>query len=234
MIDLSDKIKIKPQKGKGDSSFFTFDKNHMTDLIRRMNMKNLYSYRPRIIKETHNGVHLYDIIDEMLAKREIECVGEINAESVNSLISQIRYLNSKDDKKEITIYINSGGGEVASGLALYDVMKAVKCPIRTVCVGTAASMAAVLFAAGDQRDMLPHARVMIHDPLISGGVGGSALHIQTISDSLLRTRQTIAEILSKQCQRSLEEIYEKTKNDSYFYGDEAVEFGLADQVIQYL
>lgn len=190
--------------------------------------------RPQIIKETHKGLSLYTIEDDMLAHREIECIGEINAESVNSIISQIRYLNRLDSEAEITIYINSPGGEVTSGLALYDIMNAVRCPIRTVCIGTAASMAATLFVAGDQRDMLPHARVMIHDPLINSGFGGSALQIQTISNDLLKTRETMAEILAKHSKRTIEEIYEKTAVDSYFYGTEAVKFGLADQVISTL
>lgn len=187
--------------------------------------------RPMIIKETHNGISRYSIEDDMLTRREIECVGEINAESVNSMISQIRYLSSQDDEKEITIYINSPGGEVTSGLALYDVMKAVKCPIRTVCMGTAASMGAILFVSGDTRDMLTHAKIMIHDPLISGGVGGSALHIQTISENLMKTREITAEILAEHTNKTLEEIYEKTAKDSYFYAEEAIEFGLADNII---
>lgn len=185
---------------------------------------------PRIIRETSAGMVCYSIRDEMLAHREIELIGEVNSESVNSLISQIRYLAREEPGKEITVYINSPGGEVSSGLALYDVMKAVKCPIRTVCVGTAASMGAVLFAAGDRRDMLPHARVMIHDPLISR-TGGSALSLKTISDSLMHTREITGRILAEHTGRTLEEIYEKTATDSYFYAREAVEFGLADRII---
>lgn len=185
---------------------------------------------PRIIKETSSGIFFHTIRDEMLARREIELTGEINSESVNSLISQIRYLAREEPGKEITIYINSPGGEVSSGLALYDVMKAVKCPIRTVCVGTAASMGAVLFAAGDRRDMLPHARVMIHDPLISR-TGGNALSLRAISDDLMYTREITGKILAEHTGRTLEEIYEKTAADSYFYGEEAVEFGLADRII---
>lgn len=190
--------------------------------------------RPKVLKETHRGVDIYDIVDEMLQHREIECVGEINMESVNSLISQILYLNRKDQGAEITIYINSNGGEVASGLALYDVMKAVNCPIRTICVGTAASMGALLFAAGDKREMLPHASVMIHDPLIGGGVGGSALHIQSVSNNLLKIREKVSQILAFHTGKTVEEIYEKTAQDTYFYGQEAIDFGLADTIIDQL
>ena len=187
--------------------------------------------KPRIIKETNGGFFSQSIDDDMLANREIDCVGAITMESVNSLISQIRYLAKVDREKEITIYINSPGGEVPSGLALYDVMKAVKCPIRTICVGMAASMGAILFAAGDKRDILPHARVMIHDPLIQGGIGGNALMVQSIAEDLMRTREITCQILAEHTHHTIEEIYEKTKSDSYFYAEEAVEFGLADRVV---
>lgn len=189
-----------------------------------------YFPEPRILKETSSGISYYCIRDEMLQHREIECIGEINADSVNSLISQIRYLARVDPGKEIIIYINSPGGSVDCGLALYDVMKAVKCPIRTVCVGMAASMAAILFVAGNCREMLPHARVMIHDPLIRS-TGGSALHLKSISDDLIRTREILCGILAEHTHRPLEEIYEKTATDSYFYAEEAVAFGLADRII---
>ena len=186
---------------------------------------------PNIIRETNLGFSTYRIVDDMLLHREIQCVGEINAESVYSLIMQLQYLQREDSNAEITMYINSPGGEVSSGLALYDVMQAISAPIRTVCIGNAASMAAVLFVSGQKREMLPHAAVMIHDPLIRGGVGGSALKLQAISEDLMRTRALIAEILAKHTGHSVEEIYEKTANDTFFYGQEAVEYGLADKII---
>ncbi|MDD6805976.1 MAG: ATP-dependent Clp protease proteolytic subunit [Clostridiales bacterium] len=186
---------------------------------------------PNIIRETSQGFSTYRIVDEMLMHRELQCVGEINADSVYSLIMQLQYLQREDAEAEITLYINSPGGEVSSGLALYDVMQAISAPIRTVCVGMAASMAAVLFASGDKRELLPHAAVMIHDPLMLGGVGGSALKIRSISEDLMRTRTLIGEILSKHTGHNIDEIFEKTANDTYFYGQEAVDFGLADHVI---
>lgn len=185
---------------------------------------------PAILERTSEGVHRYAIQDAMLQRREIECLGEITPEAVNGLILQLRYLQSEDPEAEITLYINSPGGEVASGLALYDVMQAVRCPVRTVCVGTAASMAALIFAAGKRREMLPHARLMIHDPLIAGGIGGSALHIDSVSRDLMRTRQTMAELLAKHSGHTLEEVYEKTAKDTYFDAEEAVAWGLADRV----
>lgn len=188
-------------------------------------------FAPCIIKETSNGFFTCQIQDAMLLRREIECVGEINADSVNSLIRQIRYLAGEDPESEITVYINSPGGEVLSGLALYDVMKAVKCPIHTVCVGTAASMGAILFASGDRREMLPHAKVMIHDPLLPS-TGGSALKLKSMSDSLMETRESLAQILAQQTGRTIDEVLEKTAADTWFTAQEAVDFGLADCVIQ--
>lgn len=186
---------------------------------------------PNIIKETSNGAMYFSIQDEMLTHREIECIGEITPETVNSLISQIRYLARLDAEKEITIYINSPGGQVSSGLALYDVMQAVPCPIRTVCMGTAASMGAILFAAGSQRDILPHGKVMIHDPLMTNCPGGSALQLKSISESLMRTREITGQILAELTHHTLDEIFVKTAEDTYFYAEEAVAFGLADRII---
>ena len=149
---------------------------------------------PCIIKESSEGFCRHTIQDEMFQNREIECVGEISQESVYGLILQLRYLQRVDPEKEITMYINSPGGEISSGLALYDTMQAVKCPVRTVCTGMAASMAALLFASGNRRDMLPHARIMIHDPLMSGGVGGTALRVDALARDLMKMRETVAMI----------------------------------------
>ena len=189
---------------------------------------------PRIITESSAGITLYNIQDAMLQHREVECVGEINSDSVYALCRQLRYLQQEDPQAEITMFINSPGGEVSSGLALYDVMQGLTCPIRTVCLGTAASMGAVLFAAGNQREILPHGRVMIHDPLLSGGVGGSALKIQEISANLLKVREETGRILARHTGKSLEEIFEKTARDAWFTAEEAVEFGLADRIIQHV
>lgn len=117
-----------------------------------------------------------------------------------------------------------------SGMALYDVMQAVSCPIRTVCVGLAASMAALLFVSGSRRGMLPHSRIMIHDPLIPQ-TGGSALRLKAISDDLMETRQIIAAVIAEHSGKSLEDILAKTATDSYFRAEDAVEFGLADHII---
>ena len=186
---------------------------------------------PNIVRETSSGYFSCTIQDEMLKSREIECVGEINPETVYELTRQLRFLQREDPTAEITMYINSPGGEVNSGLALYDAMQAVSCPIRTVCMGSAASMGAVIFAAGDMREIFPHGRVMIHDPLIRGGVGGSALQLQSVSKDLLKTREVLCTILAERTGRSQKEIYKKTAKDTWFDAQEAVKFGLADRVV---
>lgn len=184
----------------------------------------------RIIRESSRGYDLIPIRDEMLSHREVELAGEVDADSVNTLIRELRYLQRQDPEGEITMYINSPGGGVDSGMALYDVMQAVSCPVRTVCVGLAASMAALLFISGSRRDMLPHSRLLIHDPLIVQ-TGGSALRLKAVSDDLMETRQITARVISEHSGRSLEEILEKTAKDSFFRAEEAVAFGLADNII---
>lgn len=183
-----------------------------------------------IIKESTYGYTRIPLQDEMLSRREVELVGEVNADSVNALIRQLRYLQREDPEGQITLYINSPGGGVDSGMALYDVMQAVSCPIRTVCVGLAASMAALLFVSGSRRDMLPHSRIMIHDPLIVQ-TGGSALKLKAVSDDLMETRRIIAGVIAEHSGKSMEEILARTATDSYFRAKEAVEFGLADHII---
>lgn len=187
-------------------------------------------FAPNIVKETSQGFSAYSIQDEMLRNREINCIGEINADSVNSLIMQLLYLEKEDKEKPVVMYINSPGGSVSDGLALYDVMQAISCPVRTVCVGIAASMGAVIFASGTERDMLPNGRIMIHDPLIPS-TGGSALRMKSVCDDLMVTRDIIAEILAKHTGKTVEEILQVTATDSYFRAKEALEFGLADKII---
>ena len=129
------------------------------------------TYSPLILHETCEGIQRFDVRDQMLAARQIELAGPIDASSVACAARCLLHLQKCDPHAPVTLFINSPGGEAQSGLALYDVMRAISCPVHTVCIGTAASMAAVLFVAGDRRDMLPHSRVMIHDPLIGAGAG---------------------------------------------------------------
>ncbi len=193
-----------------------------------------FAYSPQIMQETALGLERFDMRDEMLACRELELCGPVDAESVAGIIRGMRHLQKADAAEPITLFINSPGGEVQSGLALYDVMSAISCPVRTVCLGLAASMAALLFIAGDTRDMLPHSRVMIHDPLISGGVGGSALSVKARADDLMRIRDITAQVISEHTGMPLDEVFELTATDTYFEAEEAVAAHLADHVIHQL
>ena len=189
-------------------------------------------YIPAIIRETSEGTARIPIADMMFQRREIWISGEINSELADAVISQILHLDAEDPASEITLYINSPGGSVAAGLSIYDVMQAVTASIRTVCVGTASSMAAVLFAAGNRREIMKHGEVMIHDPLVSGGISGSALAVQDKSDRLMAKRKVLCGILAEHTGKSLKQIYKVTGKDTYFGADEAVQYGLADAVIE--
>ncbi len=186
---------------------------------------------PNIIEESREKLTTISIIDAMLRDRQISLLGPVDEDSVNSLVTQLLYLEKTAPGEEITFYINSDGGEVGNGLALYDIMQHISSPVRTICLGRACSMAAVLFAAGDIREIYTHSKVMIHDPSISGRMTMKALELQTMSQDLMGTRQALAEILARHTGQPLERILEKTVTDSFFDAKEAIEFGLADRII---
>lgn len=189
-------------------------------------------YIPAIIRETSEGTARVPIADMMFQRREVWLTGEITSELADAVISQILHLDAEDPDAEITMYIDSPGGSVTAGLSIYDVMQAVSADIHTVCVGTAASMAAVLFAAGDRREILRHGEVMIHDPLVSGGISGSALAVQDKSDRLMAKRKVLCGILAQHTGKTLKQIYKVTAKDTYFSAEEAVAFGLADSIVE--
>lgn len=182
-----------------------------------------------ILKESVRGIELIPIEDELLGRREIFLVESVNAETMNTLFKQLMYLEKSDNTQEITLYINSPGGNVISGLAVYDYIRLMKSPLKTVCVGDASSMGAILFLAGDKREMLEHTRIMIHDPSYSNfDMSGKKPHeIQQEVDSLKKCRETLAKIISEKTGKTLKEIYKITANDTFFDSDEAVKFGLA-------
>lgn len=188
-------------------------------------------YAPHILRETAEGLVRLDVRDQMLASRELELCGPVDAESCATVIRGLIYLQRQDANAPVTLYVNSPGGEVQSGLALYDVMQAMSYPVRTVCLGMAASMAALLFISGDERQILPHGRVMIHDPLIGGGIGGSALSVKARADDLMRIRDITAEVISRHTGMPLERVFELTAQDTYFEAQAAVEAGLADCIV---
>ena len=189
-------------------------------------------YIPAIIRETSEGTARIPIADMMFQRREVWLTGEITSEVADAVISQILHLDAEDPDAEITMYIDSPGGSVTAGLSIYDVMQAVSADIHTVCVGTAASMAAVLFASGDRREILRHGEVMIHDPLVSGGISGSALTVQDKSNRLMEKRKVLSSILAEHTGKSVKQIYKVTAKDTYFGAEEAVAFGLADSIVE--
>lgn len=187
-----------------------------------------------ILKETVRGIDCIRLEDEFLKDREIFLTEEVNAQTSNELIKQLMYLERQDSESEVTIYINSPGGEVISGLAVYDYIGMMKAPVRTVCIGTAASMGAILFLAGAKRQMLPHTRLMIHDPSYShNDIGGRKPHeIQHELDKLNETREALARIISEKTGRSIEEIYKVTADDTFYSAQEAIGFGLATEILK--
>lgn len=190
---------------------------------------------PYILKETARGIQVVAIDDELMEKRQIFITEEINAQTANSLIKQLMFLEQDEPGREITVYVNSPGGEVISGLAVYDYMNLMTSPIRTVCIGTAASMGAILFLAGSKREMLPHTKIMIHDPSFqSGFAGAKPLEMQRQVDSLMEIRRILCEIISERTGKSIKEIYRKTKTDSFFNAPDAVRFGLATGIVSRL
>ena len=186
-----------------------------------------------ILLETVRGVQPVAISDKLLMNREIFLTEEVNSETSVELIKQLMYLEQEDNTKEITLYINSPGGEVISGLAVYDYINHMTAPLRTVSIGTAASMGAILFLAGKKREMLPHTRIMIHDPSYGHlDVGGRKPHeIQHELDKLNETREALAQIIAEKTGKTLEEIYRVTAEDTFFNAKEALEFGLATNII---
>lgn len=187
-----------------------------------------------ILKETVRGIDCIRLEDEFLVSREIFLTEEVNAQTSNELIKQLMYLERQDSESEVTIYINSPGGEVISGLAVYDYIGMMKAPVRTVCIGTAASMGAILFLAGAKRQMLPHTRLMIHDPSYShNDIGGRKPHeIQHELDKLNETREALARIISEKTGKSIDEIYKVTADDTFYSAQEAIDFGLATEILK--
>lgn len=185
-----------------------------------------------ILAEDSRGFSHVAVDAGLLAKRKLFLTEGVNDETSCMLIQQMMYLDSENSEDEITLYINSPGGMVSSGLAVYDAMRLIRAPVRTVCIGTAASMGAILFLAGDDREMLPHSKIMVHDPSYGGGnyAGKKPHEIQKEVDELNKTREVICKIIAERTARPIEEIYEKTRTDCYFNAAEALNFGLATAV----
>ncbi len=187
---------------------------------------------PMVVETTNRGERAYDIYSRLLKDRIIILGTPVNDAVASSIVAQMLYLQAEDPEKDINLYINSPGGVVSSGFAIYDTMQYVTCDIATTCVGMAASMGAVLLAAGTKgkRNILPNARVMIHQPL--GGVQGQASDIEIEAQEIIRIKKLISEILADHSGKDPEEVMEDTDRNKWMSAEEAVEYGLIDNVMK--
>ena len=186
---------------------------------------------PMVIEQTPRGERSYDIYSRLLKERVIFIVGQIEDHMANLVVAQLLFLESENPDKDISIYINSPGGSVTAGLAIYDTMQFIKPDISTLCIGQAASMGAVLLAAGckGKRFSLPHSRVMIHQPL--GGFQGQASDIEIHAKEILKIREQLNQLLADHTGQSIETIDNDTERDNFMGSDQAVEYGLIDEVL---
>ena len=187
---------------------------------------------PTVIEKTQYGERAYDIYSRLLKDRIIFLGGPVTDAVANSIIAQLLFLASRDPKKDIQFYINSPGGVVTAGLAIYDTMQYIKCPVSTVCVGLAGSMAAVLLAAGTKgkRFALPNAEVLLHQ--VMGGISGEAVEVEITAKQIVKIKDKLNKILAKHTGQPLEKIEKDTDRDFYLTAEEAKEYGLIDEVIK--
>jgi ATP-dependent Clp protease protease subunit len=187
---------------------------------------------PIVVEQTSRGERSYDIYSRLLKERIIFMTGQVFDEMSSLLCAQLLFLESENPSKDIAFYINSPGGVVTSGLAIYDTMQYIRCPVSTVCIGQAASMGSLLLTAGahGKRFALPNARIMVHQP--SGGAQGQATDIEIQAREILRIRQRLNEIYVKHTGQTLERIESKLERDSFMSAEEARDFGLIDQVVE--
>ena len=193
-----------------------------------MNEKN--TFMPYVVERTSAGERTYDLPSRLLEDRIIFLTGEVNDASANAVIAQLIYLEGKDPTKDISLYINSPGGSVSAGLAIYDTMNYIKCDVSTICMGMAASMGAFLLSSGakGKRFALPNAEVMIHQPL--GGTQGQASDIKIAAEHILRTKARLNRILAENCNRPVSDLERDTDRDNWLTAEQAKEYGLIDKV----
>ena len=187
---------------------------------------------PMVVEQSSRGERAYDIYSRLLKDRVIFIVGPVEDHMANLVVAQLLFLESENPDKDINLYINSPGGSVSAGLAIYDTMQFIRCEVSTMCVGQAASMGAVLLAAGakEKRYCLPHSRVMIHQPL--GGFQGQASDIDIHAREILKVRQQLNEILAEHTGQSVDTIAQDTERDNFMHPQQALKYGLIDQVFE--
>lgn len=188
---------------------------------------------PYVVRQTGRGERSQDIFSMLLEDRIVMLSEEVNDTSASLVVSQLLYLESQDPEKDICLYINSPGGSVTAGMAIYDTMQYIKCDVSTICIGLAASMGAFLLSSGTKgkRLALPNSEIMIHQPLISGGLSGQCTDIKIRSDHMVRTRENLNRIIAQNTGKPIETIREDTERDNFMTAAEAAEYGLVDKVI---
>ena len=186
---------------------------------------------PTVIEQTNRGERAYDIFSRLLNDRIIVLSDEVNDATASLVVAQLLFLESQDADKDISLYINSPGGSVSAGMAIYDTMQYIKCDVSTICMGMAASMGAFLLSSGakGKRYALPNSLVMIHQPL--GGAKGQATDIEIVAKQILKTKENLNRILAENTGKPIEQIYADTERDNYMSAEEAMEYGLVDKVI---
>jgi ATP-dependent Clp protease protease subunit len=188
---------------------------------------------PTVIETTGRGERAYDLYSRLLKERIVMVNGPIEENMANLIVAQLLFLVSENSEREINMYISSPGGAIAAGLGIYDTMRLIPCPVATTCVGYAASFGTILLLAGDKgrRRALPNARIHMHQPLIQGGGGGQASDIDILAREMLHTRDVINGIIHQHTGQSLERIKHDTDRDFYLSAEEAVEYGIIDEVL---
>ena len=190
---------------------------------------------PYVIQQTSRGERSYDIFSRLLSDRIIFLGEEVNDTTASLVVAQMLFLEAEDPKKDIQFYINSPGGSITAGFAIYDTMQYIKCDVSTICLGLAASFGAFLLAGGTKgkRYALPNAEIMIHQPAIGGnGVSGQATEIEIVSGHMQKTKQRLNRILAENTGKTIEEITRDTERDNFMTAEEALEYGLIDEIIK--
>jgi ATP-dependent Clp protease protease subunit len=187
---------------------------------------------PYVIEQTSRGERSYDIYSRLLKDRIIFLGEEVNETTASLVVAQLLFLESEDSTKDISLYINSPGGSVTAGMAIYDTMQYIKCDVSTICIGMAASMGAFLLAGGakGKRYALPNAEIMIHQPL--GGAQGQATEIEIAAKHILKTKQKLNQMIADNCGKSIEEVAKDTERDNWMSAEEAVAYGLIDKIVE--
>ena len=191
-------------------------------------------YIPYVIERSSNGERSYDIYSRLLKDRIIVLSGPVDDDLAASICAQLLFLAAQDSEKDISLYINSPGGSITAGMAIYDTMNFIKPDVSTICMGSAASMAAFLLSSGakGKRYSLPNSEIMIHQPLISGGLSGQATDIKIHTENLLKVKEKMNRILAKNTNQPYEKVCNDTERDNFMFAEDALAYGLIDKIIE--